>query len=46
MTDAPFVRTLATIACTVVLSATCVLGAIAPAQSEGRAQVSVSRAQA
>ncbi len=39
MFNSDFGRTVAAIACSIVLSATCVLGAVAPAHVDARTQV-------
>ena len=43
MTKSDFTRTVAALFCTVVMSATCVLGAVAPAQAVGEKPVVVTQ---
>ena len=46
MTKTDLGRTLAAIACTLVMSATCVIGAVGPAQAGGAATTTVQRTTA
>ena len=46
MVNSDIARTFAAIVCTIVLSATCVLGAVAPAHTGGQAAASVARLSA